>query len=121
MPRSSEEALESLLPWLRDPACPLPGAAAQQLANGLGPGRWRLVTALQALGSGLRRSDSWRQRMQTRARRRLKRPEAKVQEVSEGWLKPLEKKGRSEMNGNRNTGRNHDKRISEVIIGRDIH
>ena len=55
---------------------------------------WRLVTALQAIGSGLRRSESWRERMQKTARRRLRRPEATVEQVSEGWLKPLEKKGR---------------------------
>lgn len=94
--------LEILVPWLRDPSCPLPGSAARELANALaaecgllyaagaaqtklrpGTGRkvqpavsgaWALVHALQALGkSALQRSPSWKAATQVKARRRLQR------------------------------------------------
>lgn len=120
--------LEVLVPWLRDAGCPLPGPAAQKLATQLAEdfgllgqsitahpqkrprpwrltapaGVWPLVTALQAIGSRIPRSNSWQAKLQETAKRRLAKRRPAQQPVppvppaataaTVTWLAPLEKK-----------------------------
>lgn len=120
--------LEVLVPWLRDAGCPLPGPAAQKLATQLAEdfgllgqsitahpqkrprpwrltapaGGWPLVTALQAIGSRIPRSNSWQAKLQETAKRRLAKRRPAQQPVppvppaataaTVTWLAPLEKK-----------------------------
>ncbi|CAJ1332532.1 unnamed protein product [Effrenium voratum] len=128
--KRSAADLEVIVPFLRDPCCPLPGSAARGLATRLAadlgllgqnttsarrpgawqapastPGAWPLVTALQQSGADrvLKRSHTWRAKMQSTARRRLKRtaepaafestPLAHSAAAAEGWLAPLPRGG----------------------------
>jgi len=87
---TSRKSLEVLVPWLRDPCCPLQASAARELAGTLAAafgllapkkapqkvpgGAWALVHALQVRGSSsLKRSVSWRAKMQEKARKRLRK------------------------------------------------
>jgi len=78
--------LEVLLPWIRGPASPLTASAARGLAKSLSPLSTALASALQARGCALR---AW-------ARRALRRPAAKAEARSGGWLPrrcPLQRQG----------------------------
>lgn len=127
---SSGLDLEVLVPWLREAGCPLPGPAAQKLATQLAEdfgllgqsitahpqkrprpwrltapaGVWPLVTALQAIGSRIPRSNSWQAKIQETAKRRLAKrrpasgtgpsqpPTGPGSPGTAAWLAPLEKK-----------------------------
>mmetsp|Transcript_20406 Transcript_20406/g.36554 ORF Transcript_20406/g.36554 Transcript_20406/m.36554 type:complete len:1130 (-) Transcript_20406:47-3436(-) len=106
--------LDVLLPWLREPGCTLQPAKAKELAGTLAsafglaagskgsstsavqvPGAWALVHALQVSGTApLRRSMSWKAKMQERIRRMRRKekvPEPSGQDVAgtatpSGWL-----------------------------------
>lgn len=95
--------LDVVLPWLKEPHCIMRASEAQELAGTLAsafglavgdkgsssavPGAWALVHALQVAGNAsLRRSMSWKAKMQERARRLRRKP--KVPETGQGTAAP---------------------------------